>query len=71
MINRLLNKTFPVFKIREDYCEEKPLVLVIEQEEKAEELLNMVIKANPDITLQYYLSTHTGLKPKKISPPLY
>ena len=54
-----------------DYCAEKPLVLVIEQEEKAEELLNMVIKANPDITLEYYLSTHTGLKPKKISPPLY
>ena len=61
----------PVFKIRVDYGAEKPLVLVIEQEEKAEELLNMVIKANPDITLEYYLSPHTGLKPEKISPPLY
>ena len=29
----------PVFKIRVEYGAEKPLVLVIEQEEKAEELL--------------------------------
>ena len=61
----------PVFKIRVEYGAEKPLVLVIEQEEKVEELLNTVIKANPDITLEYYLSPHTGLKPEKISPPLY
>ncbi len=54
-----------------EYGAEKPLVLVIEQEEKVEELINMVIKANPDITLEYYLSPHTGLKPEKISPPLY
>ncbi|MBR2183018.1 MAG: hypothetical protein IJ858_06305 [Acidaminococcaceae bacterium] len=47
------------------------MVLVIEQEEKVEELINMVIKSNPDITLEYYLSPHTGLKPEKISPPLY
>ena len=61
----------PVFKIRVEYGAEKPLVLVIEQEEKAEELIDRVLKANPDITLEYYLSPHTGLKPEKISPPLY
>ena len=41
------------------------------QEEKVEELIDRVLKANPDITLEYYLSPHTGLKPEKISPPLY
>ena len=61
----------PVFKIRVEYGAEKPLVLVIEQEEKVEELIDRVLKANPDITLEYYLSPHTGLKPEKISPPLY
>lgn len=61
----------PVFKIRVDYGAERPLVLVIEREEKAEELLNMVCASNPGIALEYYLSPHTGLKPEKISPPLY
>ena len=50
----------PVFKIRVEYGAEKPLVLVIEQEEKVEELIDRVLKANPDITLEYYLSPHTG-----------
>ena len=54
-----------------EYGAEKPLVLVIEQEEKVEELIDRVLKANPDITLEYYLIPHTGLKPEKISPPLY
>lgn len=61
----------PVFKIRVDYGAEKPVVLTIEREEKVEELLNLVCTSNPDITMEYYLSPHTGLKPEKISPPLY
>jgi hypothetical protein len=61
----------PVFKIRVDYGAEKPLVLTVEREEKVEELLNLVCTSNPDITMEYYLSPHTGLKPEKISPPLY
>ena len=61
----------PVFKIRVDYGAEKPVVLTVEREEKVEELLNMVCTSNPDITMEYYLSPHTGLKPEKISPPLY
>ena len=61
----------PVFKIRVDYGAEKPVVLIVEREEKVEELLNMVCTSNPDITMEYYLSPHTGLKPEKISPPLY
>ena len=50
---------------------EKPVVLVIEQEEKVEELFDLVCKSNPDIVIEYYLSPHTGLRPEKISPPLY
>ena len=61
----------PVFKIRVDYGAEKPVALTIEREEKVEELLNLVCTSNPDITMEYYLSPHTGLKPEKISPPLY
>ena len=61
----------PVFKIRVDYGAEKPVVLTVEREEKVEELLNMVCTSNPDIIMEYYLSPHTGLKPEKISPPLY
>ncbi|MBR2183516.1 MAG: hypothetical protein IJ858_08850 [Acidaminococcaceae bacterium] len=38
---------------------------------QVEELLNMVCASNPGIALEYYLSPHTGLKPEKISPPLY
>ena len=61
----------PVFKIRVDYGAEKPVVLTIEREENVKELLNLVCTSNPDITMEYYLSPHTGLKPEKISPPLY
>lgn len=61
----------PVFKIRVDYGAENPVVLVIEQEEKAEELLDRICQSNPGIAREYYLSPHTGLKPDKISPPLY
>ena len=61
----------PVFKIRVDYGAEKPVVLTVEREENVEELLNMVCTSNPDITMEFYLSPHTGLKPEKISPPLY
>ena len=61
----------PVFKIRVDYGAENPVVLVIEQEEKAEELLDRICQSNPGIAMEYYLSPHTGLKPEKISPPLY
>jgi len=61
----------PVFKIRVEYGAEKPVVLMIEQEEKVEELLDLVCKSNPGIVIEYYLSPHTGLRPEKISPPLY
>ena len=61
----------PVFKIRVEYGMEKPVVLLIEQEEKVEELLDLVCKSNPGIVIEYYLSPHTGLRPEKISPPLY
>jgi hypothetical protein len=44
---------------------------MIESEDKAKAAVEMVCKANPDIILEYYLDPHTGLKPEKISPPLY
>lgn len=62
---------FPVFKIRLDYGGERPVVLVIESEEKANAAVDRVCKANPDIALENYLDPHTGLKPEKVSPPLY
>jgi len=61
----------PVFKIRIDYGAEKPVVLTIEREEKVNEFLNVVCKSNPDIAMEFYLNPRTGLKPEKISPPLY
>lgn len=61
----------PVYKIRVEYGMEKPVVLVIEKEENVKELLEMVCESNPDIVLETYLSPHTGLRPEKISPPLY
>lgn len=62
---------FPVYKIRLDYGAERPVVLAIESEEKANAAVDMICKANYDIVRENYLDPHTGLKPEKISPPLY
>ena len=62
---------FPIFKIRLDYGAERPVVLAIESEKKANAAVDMICRANPDIVLENYLDPHTGLKPEKISPPLY
>ena len=61
----------PVFKVRLEYGAERPIVLLIESEEKARAVVDMICRANPDITLEYYRDPHTGLRPEKVSPPLY
>ena len=61
----------PVFKIRVEYGGERPLVLTIESEEKANAAVEMICRANYDIAVENYLDPHTGLKPEKVSPPLY
>ena len=61
----------PVFKIRLDYGGQRPVVLLVERENNVEKIINMLCKSNPDITLEYYLSPHTGLRPEKPVLPLY
>lgn len=61
----------PVFKIRLEYGGERPVVLAIESEEKANAAVDMICRANPDIVMEYYLDPCTGLRPEKVSPPLY
>ena len=61
----------PVFKIRLDYGAEHPVVLVVEDKDNVDEIINRICKGNRDTTLEYYVDPHTGLRPEKISPPLY
>ena len=61
----------PVFKIRLDYGAEQPVVLVVEEKDNVDEIINRICKGNRDTTLEYYVDPHTGLRPEKISPPLY
>ena len=50
----------PVFKIRVEYGAEKPLVLVIEQEEKVEELIDRESGHYPGILFEPPYRTETG-----------
>ena len=34
-------------------------------------IIDMICAGNRDTTLEYYVDPHTGLRPEKISPPLY
>ena len=61
----------PVFKIRLDYGAGQPVVLVVEDKDNVDEIINRICKGNRDTTLEYYVDPHTGLRPEKISPPLY
>ena len=61
----------PVFKIWLDYGAEHPVVLVVEEKDNVDEIINRICKGNRDTTLEYYVDPHTGLRPEKISPPLY
>jgi len=61
----------PIYKIRVDYGSEKPVVLMIESEKNTEKMVTMLCSNNTDITVEYYVDPHTGLKPERISPPLY
>ena len=61
----------PVFKIRLNYGAEHPVVLVVEDKDNVDEIINRICKGNRDTTLEYYVDPHTGLRPEKISPPLY
>ena len=61
----------PVFKIRLDYGTAKPVVLVVEEKDNAERIIQMICAGNHDTTVEYYVDPHTGLRPEKISPPLY
>ena len=61
----------PVFKIRLDYGAENPVVLVVEDKDNVDEIINRICMGNRDTTLEYYVDPHTGLRPEKISPPLY
>ena len=61
----------PVFKIRLDYGVKNPVVLVVENKDNVDEIINRICMGNHDTTLEYYVDPHTGLRPEKISPPLY
>ncbi len=61
----------PVFKIRLDYGAEKPVVLIVEETDNADKIIRMICAGNHAITMEYYVDPHTGLRPEKISPPLY
>ena len=61
----------PVFKVRLDYGAERPVVLTVEEKESADKIINLICAGNRDTTLEYYVDPHTGLRPEKISPPLY
>ena len=61
----------PVFKIRLDYGAQRPVVLTVEEKESADKIINLICAGNRDTTLEYYVDPHTGLRPEKISPPLY
>ena len=61
----------PVFKVRLDYGAERPVVLTVEENDSADKIINLICAGNRDTTLEYYVDPHTGLRPEKISPPLY
>ena len=61
----------PVFKIRLNYGAQRPVVLTVEEKESADKIINLICAGNRDTTLEYYVDPHTGLRPEKISPPLY
>lgn len=61
----------PVFKIRLDYGAEKPVVLVVEDQDNADKIIRKICAGNRDIVVEYYVDPHTGLRPEKLSPPLY
>lgn len=61
----------PVFKIRLDYGVKNPVVLVVEDKNNVDEIIRRICVGNRDTTLEYYVDPHTGLRPEKISPPLY
>ena len=50
---------------------EHPVVLVVEDKDNVDEIINRICRGNRDTTLEYYVDPHTGLRPEKISPPLY
>ena len=45
-------KGIPVFKVRIDYREEKPLVLMLEKEKNAEKMVSIIMSANDTITIE-------------------
>ncbi len=61
----------PVFKIRLDYGGEKPVVLMIEDEDNADKVVSLICTSNTDIATEYYFDPRTGMRPERISPPLY
>jgi len=61
----------PVFKIRLNCGTEKPVVLTVEEKDNVDKIIDMICAGNLDTTLEYYVDPHTGLRPEKISPPLY
>jgi hypothetical protein len=61
----------PVFKICLDYGKEKPVVLVVEEQENVDKIISMICAGNCNTVMEYYVYPHTGLRPEKISPPLY
>ncbi len=44
----------PVFKVRIDYGEESPLVLMVEKEANAEKMVERIAAANPAVTVEEY-----------------
>ena len=61
----------PVFKIQLNYGAKNPVVLVVEDQDNVDEIINRICAGNLDTVLEYYVDPHTGLRPEKITPPLY
>lgn len=53
-------KGIPVFKIRVDYGEEKPVVLMVEKESNAQKAIELITGNNPDIVIEEYINPVTG-----------
>ena len=50
--NCCCGKGIPVFKIRVDYGDEKPLVLMLEKEKNVEKMVSIITSVKPDITVE-------------------
>ena len=56
----------PVFKVKIEHGEEKPLILMLEREKNANRMVEAIIAANPGVRMEEYVDPSTGEKPGRI-----